>query len=70
MQAGRGAEPHGRELRGARGTEACVLSRAAASFRELLGLQTVLKSKDIALPIKVRIVKGMVFPVVTYRCES
>ena len=30
----------------------------------------VLKSKDITLPTKVRIVKAMVFPVVMYRCES
>ena len=28
------------------------------------------KSRDIALPTKVRIVKAMVFPVVTYGCES
>ena len=31
---------------------------------------SVLKSRDIALPTKVCIVKAMVFPVVTYRCES
>ena len=30
----------------------------------------MLKSKDITLPTKVRIVKAMVFPVVMYRCES
>ena len=29
-----------------------------------------LKSKDITLPTKVRLVKAMVFPVVLYRCES
>ena len=33
-------------------------------------LDSILKSRDIMLPIKVCIVKGMVFPVVTYRCES
>ena len=33
-------------------------------------LDSVLKSKDITLPTKVHIVKGMVFPVVTNRCES
>ena len=33
-------------------------------------LDSVLKSKDITLPTKVCIVKAMVFPVVTYRCES
>ena len=30
----------------------------------------VLKSKDITLLTKVRIIKAIVFPVVTYRCES
>ena len=30
----------------------------------------MLKSRDVALPTKVRIVKAMVFPVVTYGCES
>ena len=33
-------------------------------------LDSVLKSRDITLPTKVRIVKAMVFPVVTYGCES
>ena len=31
---------------------------------------SVLKSRDITLPTKVHIVKAMVFPVVTYSCES
>ena len=30
----------------------------------------ILKSRDITLPIKVHLVKAMVFPVVTYGCES
>ena len=33
-------------------------------------LDSVLKSRDITLPTKVCIVKAMVFPVVTYNCES
>ena len=33
-------------------------------------LDSVLKSRDITLPTKVHIVKAMVFPVVTYSCES
>ena len=33
-------------------------------------LDTILKSKDITLPTKVCIVKAMVFPVITYRCEG
>ena len=33
-------------------------------------LDSVLKSRDITLPTKVRLVKAMVFPVVMYGCES
>ena len=33
-------------------------------------LHSILKSRDITLPTKVRLVKSMVFPVVMYRCES
>ena len=33
-------------------------------------LNSILKSRDITLPTKVRLVKAMVFPVVTYGCES
>ena len=33
-------------------------------------LDNILKSRDITLPTKVRLVKATVFPVVMYRCES
>ena len=33
-------------------------------------LDSILKSRDITLPAKVRLVKAMVFPVVMYGCES
>ena len=33
-------------------------------------LDSILKSRDITLPIKVHLVKAIVFPVVIYRCES
>ena len=33
-------------------------------------LDSIIKSRDITLPIKVHLVKTMVFPVVIYRCES
>ena len=36
----------------------------------MTNLDSVLKGRDIILPTKVRIVKAMVFPVVTYGCES
>ena len=39
--------------------------------REVMtNLDTILKSRDITLPTKVRLVKAMVFPVVMYGCES
>ena len=36
----------------------------------MTNLDSVLKSRDITLPIEVHIVKMMVFPVATYACES
>jgi len=36
----------------------------------MTNLDTLLKSRDIALPTKVRLVKAVVFPVVMYGCES
>ena len=42
-----------------------VLGRKA-----MTNLDSVLKSKDIALPTKVHIVKAVVFLVAVYRCES
>ena len=38
--------------------------------RAMTNLDSILKSRDIALSTKVRIVKAMVFPVVMYGCES
>ena len=36
----------------------------------ITNLDSIFKSRDITLPIKVRLVKAMVFPVVMYGCES
>ena len=36
----------------------------------MTNLDNILKSRDITLPTKVRLVKAMVFPVVMYGCES
>ena len=36
----------------------------------MTNLNSILKSRDIILPTKVRLVKAMVFPVVMYGCES
>ena len=38
--------------------------------KAMTNLGRILKSRDITLPTKVRLVKAMVFPVVVYGCES
>ena len=38
--------------------------------KAMINLDSILKSRDIALLTEVHIVKAMVFPVVIYRCES
>ena len=38
--------------------------------RAVTNLDSILKSRDITLPIKVHLVKAMVFPIVMYGCES
>ena len=45
-------------------TEDCDFRKA------MTNLDSVLRSRDITLPTKVRTVKAMVFPVVPYGCES
>ena len=36
----------------------------------MTNLDSILRNKDITLPTNIRLVKGMVFPVVMYGCES
>ena len=36
----------------------------------MTNLDSILKSRDVALPTKVHLIKAMVFPVVMYGCES
>ena len=38
--------------------------------KAMTNLDSMLKSRDITLPTKVHLVKGMVFPAVMYGCES
>ena len=38
--------------------------------KAMTNLDSILKSRDITLPVKVCIVKAIVFPVVVYECES
>ena len=47
-----------------------IKRRLVLGKKAMTNLDSVLKSKDISLPTKVRLVKAMVFPVVVYGCES
>ena len=47
-----------------------IRRRLLLGRKVMTNLDSVLKSRDITLPTKVRTVKAMVFPVVTYGCES
>ena len=38
--------------------------------KAMTDLDSILKSRNITLPTKVRLIKAMVFPVITYGCES
>ena len=44
--------------------------RLLLASKVMTNLDSILKSRDIILPTKVRLVKAMVFPVVMYGCES
>ena len=47
-----------------------IKRRLLLGRKAVTNLGSVLKSRDITLPTKVCLVKAMVFPVVTYGCES
>ena len=52
-------------------TAAMKLKKTLTPWKESYDqLYSILKSRDITLPTKVRLVKAMVFPVVMYGCES
>ena len=51
-------------------TAAMKLRRLLLGRKPMTNLDSILKSRDITLPTKVRLVKAMVFPVVMYGCES
>ena len=38
--------------------------------KSMINLDSILKSRDITLPTKVRLVKAMIFPAVMYGCDS
>ena len=53
------------------GDYSCEIKRCLLFVRKAMtNLDSILKSRDITLPTKVHTVKGMVFPVIMYRCES
>ena len=47
-----------------------IKRRLLLGSKVMTNLDSILKSRDITLPTKVRLVKAMVFPVVMYGCES
>ena len=47
-----------------------IKRRLLLGRKVMTNLDSILKSRDITLPTKVRLVKAMVFPVIMYRCES
>ena len=49
---------------------AAMKFKDAYSLEGMTNLDSIFKSRDITLPTKVHLIKAMVFPVVTYGCES
>ena len=47
-----------------------IKRRVLLGRKAMTNLDSILKSRDITLPTKVRLVKAMVFPVVMYGCEN
>ena len=47
-----------------------IKRRLLLGRKTMTNLDSILKSRDITLPTKVRLIKAMVFPVVLYGCES
>ena len=47
-----------------------IKRRLLLGGKVMTNLDSILKSRDITLPTKVRLVKAMVFPVVMYGCET
>ena len=47
-----------------------IKRRLLLGRKVMINLDSIFKSRDITLPTKIRLVKAMVFPVVTYGCES
>ena len=51
-------------------TAAMKLKDTYSGRKATTNLESIIKSRDITLPTKLRLVKAMVFPAVMYGCES
>ena len=51
-------------------TSAVKLKHFLLGRKAVANLDGILRSRDITLPTKIHLVKAVVFPVVTYRCEN
>ena len=67
---GRGSEDNGDLLQKVLCTHCHIQCPWPYSRQAMTNLDSILKSRDITLPTKVRLVKAMVFPVLMYGCES
>ena len=47
-----------------------IKRRLLLGWKVMTNLDSILKSRDITLPTKVRLIKAVVFPIVMYGCES
>ena len=47
-----------------------IKRRLLLGRKAITDLESILKSRDITFPTKVRLVKAMIFPVIMYECES
>ena len=47
-----------------------IKRRLLLGIKVMTNLDSILKSRDITVPTKVHLLKGMIFPVVMYGCES
>ena len=47
-----------------------IKRRLLLGTKVMTNLDNIFKSRDISLPTKVRLIKAMVFPVVTYGCDN
>ena len=51
-------------------TAAIIKRHLLLGWKVMTKLDSILKSRDITLSTKVRLIKAMIFPVVMYGCES